>query len=570
MRRTFPSSRRAITLAVISGLSVNALSASAQDNAIEEVVVTGSFLRGSPLDAPSPVQVVDRSSIEAQGAAVVWDVIKNLDVNSGSISNPGSGDNSQVAGSANVNLRNLGENSTLTLINGKRMVPAAATTRSGGEFVDLNSIPLVMTDRVEILTDGGSALYGADAVAGVVNVIMRDQFQGFELYGDLQGVEQASGKYDATVSAIWGWESSDGDTNFVISAERFERDPVTIRETNAFNEFQDFQGTVSSITGLFASDAIGAATPMNYFNLANVGRNVTQGGPSTPVWTDPGCATATNARGEPMLPVGGRRYDQGQAGGACFEDSSYWQIVSQETERNSFAGTFTHRFSDNAEFYSFFMHSDSRIARADDGYDATRGPTIFLPQPGAHGGNPVGAYLELGAFAAEAGLTPPTAADMPNHPLALANGGPNVTTWSSVRNGIIRTGGNDNITETMASSVQVGLKGDFEAFDRELSYDIGYSWSGSSMEENYRTFNRDRTELAALGLGGENCTPNGVSDFDFAGAPGPFGGLAPNLWAGQAAAFNQTYFPGFVFTTRENVRFVHLITTTDALLRRRS
>jgi len=181
MRRTFPSSRRAITLAVISGLSVTALSASAQDNAIEEVVVTGSFLRGSPLDAPSPVQVVDRSSIEAQGAAVIWDVIKNLEVNSGSISNPGSGDNTQVSGSANVNLRNLGENSTLTLINGKRMVPAAVTTRSGGEFVDLNSIPLVMTDRVEVLTDGGSALYGADAVAGVVNIIMRNDFEGFEL-----------------------------------------------------------------------------------------------------------------------------------------------------------------------------------------------------------------------------------------------------------------------------------------------------------------------------------------------------------------------------------------------------
>ena len=173
MRRTFPSTRRAITLAVISGLSVTALSAAAQDEPVEEIVVTGSYFRGSPLDAPSPVQVIDRSSIEAQGAAVIWDVIKNLEVNSGSISNPGSGDNTQVSGSANVNLRNLGENSTLTLINGKRMVPAAVTTRSGGEFVDLNSIPLVMTDRVEVLTDGGSALYGADAVAGVVNIIMR-------------------------------------------------------------------------------------------------------------------------------------------------------------------------------------------------------------------------------------------------------------------------------------------------------------------------------------------------------------------------------------------------------------
>src|SRR6056300_1387267 len=255
MRRTFPSSRRAITLAVISGLSVTALSASAQDNAIEEVVVTGSFLRGSPLDAPSPVQVVDRSSIEAQGAAVIWDVIKNLEVNSGSISNPGSGDNTQVSGSANVNLRNLGENSTLTLINGKRMVPAAVTTRSGGEFVDLNAIPLVMTDRVEVLTDGGSALYGADAVAGVVNIIMRTDFEGLEIYGDVQGVQAADDAYDATVSAIWGASFNDGATNLVLSAERFERDPVAVKDGNFFGPYSEFLGTVSDSGVLLNSPA---------------------------------------------------------------------------------------------------------------------------------------------------------------------------------------------------------------------------------------------------------------------------------------------------------------------------
>ena len=552
MRRTFPSSRRAITLAVISGLSVTALSASAQDNAIEEVVVTGSFLRGSPLDAPSPVQVVDRSSIEAQGAAVIWDVIKNLEVNSGSISNPGSGDNTQVSGSANVNLRNLGENSTLTLINGKRMVPAAVTTRSGGEFVDLNSIPLVMTDRVEILTDGGSALYGADAVAGVVNIIMRNDFEGFELYGDVQGVQKADEKYDATVSAIWGWASDDGATNLVLSAERFERDPVTVRETNAFSDLQDFNGTVSAVGGFFASAAIGAPTPMEWLNLDIMARNAAQGGTFAPVWTDPGCYTTFGAKGGPLIEPGARRYDKGQAGGSCADDVSHWAIAAQETVRNSYAGTFEHTFSDSTEFYSFFQHSESTIHRGDDGYNESRGPTIFLPQPGAHGGNPVGAYLELGAFAAAAGLTSPTAADMPNHPLSAANGGPNVAAWSQVRNGIIRQGGDGNITETSSSAVQVGLRGEFDAFDRAISYDIGYSWSESSMEENYRTFNRERTELAALGLGGENCTPNGRPDFDFAGAPGAFGFL-PNLWASDAAAFAQTFFPAFVFTTRESI-----------------
>jgi outer membrane cobalamin receptor len=76
MRRNFPSTRRALTLAVMAGLSVQAVQATAQDTPVEEVVVTGSYFRGSPLDAPSPVQVVDRTSIEAQGAAVIWDVIR--------------------------------------------------------------------------------------------------------------------------------------------------------------------------------------------------------------------------------------------------------------------------------------------------------------------------------------------------------------------------------------------------------------------------------------------------------------------------------------------------------------
>jgi iron complex outermembrane recepter protein len=112
------------------------------------------------------------------------------------------------------------------------MVPSGATTRAGGEFVDINSIPLVMTDRVEILTDGGSALYGADAVAGVVNIIMRSDFEGIEIYGDLQGVMEASGQYDATVSGIWGWSSDSGNTHFVLSGERMERDPVNITDAN--------------------------------------------------------------------------------------------------------------------------------------------------------------------------------------------------------------------------------------------------------------------------------------------------------------------------------------------------
>ncbi len=558
MRKNFPSRRRAITLAVLAGLS---FPVAAQDSAdIEEVVVTGSYIRGSAIDAPSPVQVVDRDSIEAQGAAVIWDVIKNLEVNSGSITNPGSGDNSQVEGTANVNLRNLGENSTLTLINGRRQVPAAANTRSGGEFVDLNSIPLVMTDRVEVLTDGGSALYGADAVAGVVNIIMRTDFEGLEVYGDIQGVEAADSAFDETVSGIWGWGSADGDTHLVLSAERFERDPVSVRDGNFFDANSQFLGTVGTAGALISSSAFGANLSPGWLNQSVMDYNIAEGGDGAARYTDPGCYTTKDANGGDLI-IGTLRETRGERSGTCREDNSEWIYLSQESERNSFAGAFNHSFSEKAEFYSFWNYSDSKTIRADDGYNASRGPTVFLAPPNAYtrkaawGGNSIGQTLELGFFAPKAGLTRPTLADIPNMPLAAANGGPNVAMYQSVRTGLPRVGDDTNETWTNTSGIQMGLKGEFDAFDRVLNYDLNYSWSGSSLEQTYKTFNRDHSELAANGLGGPNCTPNGRPDFDFAGEPGPFGGAIPQAWDYYSPGLVQTFFPGFVFTTRENLSY---------------
>ena len=146
MRKKFPLQRKTITIGVIlAGLSLPVAAQQDDDTDVEEVIVTGSFIRGSPLDAPSPVNVIDRDSIEAQGASAIWDVIRNLEVNQGSdTSIAGSNDAGQLSGTASVNLRNLGGNSTLTLINGKRFTPAAVVSSSGQEFVDLNAIPMVM------------------------------------------------------------------------------------------------------------------------------------------------------------------------------------------------------------------------------------------------------------------------------------------------------------------------------------------------------------------------------------------------------------------------------------------
>ncbi|MFM1897717.1 MAG: hypothetical protein RLZZ385_2791 [Pseudomonadota bacterium] len=561
MRNSFPSKRKTLILAMmLAGTSLPVAAQQPEDGDIEEVVVTGSYIRGTPLDAPSPVQVVDRESIEAQGAAIIWDVIKNLEVNSGSITNPGSGDNSQVEGTANVNLRNLGENSTLTLINGKRQVPAAANTRSGGEFVDLNAIPLVMTERVEVLTDGGSALYGADAVAGVVNVIMRTDFEGLELYGDVQGLEAASNLFDATASAIWGTSFNDGDTHLVLSAERFERDPVSVRYGNFFNENVEFLGTVGTAGTLLSSTSFGGNVSPGWINQSVMDYNVANGGDGGAIYTDPGCYTLTSHDGSPLI-IGTKREERGERNGTCREDNSQWNYISQEATRNSFAGAFNHTFEDGTEFYSFFQYSDSTNIRADDGYNQSRGPTVFLAQPGAYtrsagfGGNAIGQTLEMGFFAPNVGLTRPTAADIPNAPISAANGGPNVAMYQGLRDGLPRGGSNDNETWTNTSGIQAGFRGEFEVGDRVLNYDVSASWSGSSLEQTYKTFARDRAELAANGLGGPDCVPNGRPDFDFGHQPGPFGGAVPQAWQYYYDGLTQTFFPGFVFTTRESLSY---------------
>ena len=558
MQSKFPGARKAITLAVLAGLSMPVLAQ--DDDEIEEVVVTGSFIRGTPLDAPSPVQRIDRNSIEAQGAAVIWDVIKNLEVNSGSFVNPGSGDRSQLEGTAMVNLRNLGENSTLTLVNGKRMAPTAGASVSGGEFVNLNAIPQIMTDRIDVLTDGGSALYGADAVAGVVNLIMRTDFDGLEIRGDLQGVESAGDVFDQTVSGIWGWTSDEGDTHFVVSAEMFKRDPLNVQYGNHIDENSEFLDTVSSIS-VFNVPVFGSAVNPAYINSDIVAQNVAEGGTDSLIYSDPLCETMQGISGIPFQ-LGRLREQRGERGGACREDTSRFNFLEWEMNRESFAASFDHTFSESAEFYAFGSHMENEVKLQGGGLNntggssATRGPLMFLATPGStNAAAPlgfVGSQLELGAFAPFIGLPSPTADDMPNHPISLANGGVNALSWTAIRDNIPRNGERANFTNTVETLFQSGMRGDFVFNDRDWNYDVSLSWSTTSNEQTYQAFDRRRAELAANGLGGPNCTPNGDPNFDFINAP-IFGGAAPNAWANWASFAYQTFFPGYVFNTRESL-----------------
>ena len=499
-----PAKRALIASGVFAALASNSPSTLGQDDAteIEEVLVTGSLIRGTPIDAPSPVMIVDRENIEQQGAAGIWDVIKNLNINQGSTTHTNGSSGNGISGAAsNINLRNLGTNSTLTLINGKRVAPVAGVTLDGSEFVDLNAIPIVMTERIEVLADGGSALYGSDAVAGVVNMILRTDFEGLEVYGDVQQIAGEGSRFDQTANAIWGWTSADQATHLVIAGEFFERDAVP---ASAASNFGPNSSVVENNTRLIAVPSLGFSLNPAYVNQPLTDLKAASGG-SGLEFTDPLCSqlgfqvSARNSR--PINPESG-----------CFDDMSDHEYLLAAQRKASVMLSFDHAFSEQFNFYSLFHVSDQDTNRSDDGTVNVVGIGPYHLPPYGTTNHPLGSAAQLGAFAAMAGNTIPT---ITNAPVDMANGGPGVPSFIEYVSELPRPGDMSyETTDLRHESLQAGFEGDFEFMDRQMRYDVSYAWSRSDVYRLDRTFQRDRMELAANGLGGPNCTPNGIPNFN--------------------------------------------------------
>ncbi|MGH8445368.1 MAG: TonB-dependent receptor plug domain-containing protein, partial [Solimonas sp.] len=160
-----------------AGTVADAAPAAAPVEEIETIVVTGSNIRRTDKETASPVQVLTREDIERSGKQNIAEVIRSVSAdNQGSLPTAFSG--GFATGGAGVSLRGLGLNSTLVLVNGRRMAAYGLADDGQRTFVDLNSIPLEAVERVDILKDGASAIYGSDAVGGVVNIILRNNYEG--------------------------------------------------------------------------------------------------------------------------------------------------------------------------------------------------------------------------------------------------------------------------------------------------------------------------------------------------------------------------------------------------------
>ncbi|WP_293544435.1 TonB-dependent receptor plug domain-containing protein, partial [Phenylobacterium sp.] len=167
---------------------------------VEEVVVTGSFIRGTPEDAALPVDVLTADELQKSGAPTIKDLIKTLGVSSGTDGETNQFSSNGLEGLSNVNLRGLGPARTLVLLNGRRMVSAPyGIAESAQTFVDTNLIPAAAIGRIEILKDGAAALYGSDAIAGVVNFITNRRLSGLVASADYSTFDGSDGEWNASL-----------------------------------------------------------------------------------------------------------------------------------------------------------------------------------------------------------------------------------------------------------------------------------------------------------------------------------------------------------------------------------
>ena len=247
--------RNKLSAAVTAALSASALGTVstalpvwAEDGAteIEEVVVTGSRIKRAVDDEATPVTVINATDLEVSGYNSVADVLRNTTYNSfGSFRERSGSSYGQIA---LVDLRGLGPSRSAVLVNGRRVPGNPFTGRSA---VDLNSIPLTAIERIEILTDSASAVYGADAIGGVINFIMRDDYNGAEIQVGMTRPE-AEGADEEQVKALFGASSDRG--KVLASMEFYERGAI-------FDGDRDYSAV--QINGTSFGDLVGVSVGGN-------------------------------------------------------------------------------------------------------------------------------------------------------------------------------------------------------------------------------------------------------------------------------------------------------------------
>jgi len=244
---------------------------------LQTITVTGSAIPRIDTETPSPVTVITAAQITRSGLTTISDVVRSISAdNSGSIPNAFS--NGFAAGASGVALRGLTVNSTLVLIDGKRAANYPVSDDGERSFVDLNTIPLAAVERIEVLKDGASAVYGADAIAGVVNIILRPGYQGVEGTADI-GTSQHGGGFTKKATFLAGGGDLNTDHYNAYFSAQYEKDDAIDISQRGF--------------------------PYNTSNLTSIGGQNNNGGLGTGTSGSPGSIYGSVAPGKLTNPAGG-------------------------------------------------------------------------------------------------------------------------------------------------------------------------------------------------------------------------------------------------------------------------
>lgn len=471
--------RSAMVCAVLVGVPASTL-AQQPAGAIEEVVVTGTFIRRqTQADSPSPLTTVTREDLTAFGATEIGDVIESLTINTGSQNNPDAFTQNFSTGTSNINLRGLGVSSTLVLINGRRQTQSAVATDRGENFVDTSSLPpMIAFDRIEIVKDGATSLYGSEAVAGVVNFITRDTFEGFDLEIGVQTVDEHP-QDDLTLSGLWG--GGNDRTHLLAAFSYLDRKPLTTHDRRLSGSLDDLSrgGNPGSFlvpslpgnpayapiwTAAFDSNLNGVADAVEpQLGLPPVA------GANLPVFADADCAAV--AMQDPKVVPSFAAVVPTPAGdvpiGLCqFDFGDFYSLVPEEQRAAAFLKV-DHAFSDR-------LTADVEIHVADNEATRNNSPSFpfarFPTVPASHPDNPYGTDVSfIGRTIGAGGTASPTVHES--------------DTWR----------------------VAADIEGDI---NDDWTFEIGVTLSENEFAVSAQDTLIDRFGLAIGGLGGAGCDPS--------------------------------------------------------------
>jgi iron complex outermembrane receptor protein len=488
----------ALEIAALFALSLgisNYASAGETAAQIEEVVVTGSYIRGTPEDAALPVDVIMRETLQEQGSPDIVALIQKIPAMSGG--NIGESNRflgTAAQGTATVNLRGLGITRTLPLLNGQRM---ATTTAAGDQdFVDVNQIPAAAIGRIEVLKTGAAVTYGSDAIAGVVNFITRKDLEGFESSGSFTDIDSSDGDYTASVA--YGWNNDSG--NILLVGDYEKTSVIRLYDFSFMLPLPPGQGDGISLAG--NPGTYNTVIDPNTDGLLN---DAIQG----TTFRDLGCAELG------AFPIG--------ATSCTYPFVQQESPVSEEKRYHLFAET-NFEFTDSLRFHLEAHYAKTNIPS--NYVSATLSSTQFPTPIDASGGSPGGGtspFPATGINTQSRFYVPP---DNPGLVALMADGGcpyadPTICS-SALTNGLItsQTGwrpaalggspafGGETVAQknqNRAWRVSGGFEGDFA---NEWGWSTRVTYAQNTSRAKASDLSVDRVQLAMRGLGGEGCDPN--------------------------------------------------------------